>query len=173
MLKLLFNKHSAFSIIENMLLLYPIATEDPKQQAFNKPNAKTPYHIENTFGLLVQKCCFLLRHLYFLETFPKTLHDFENKIQNFDAYSDGNDDNDVKIEVEDLDLFINKIPVNLENASLTANCSVRQIQSAHDLSQERGRQRRERMTERKSQLAIITLQKLLGLPYVKEGRILI
>ncbi|KAL0083833.1 hypothetical protein J3Q64DRAFT_1836400 [Phycomyces blakesleeanus] len=82
------------------------------------------------------------------ETFPKTLHDFENKIQNFDAYSDGNDDNDVKIEVEDLDLFINKIPVNLENASLTANCSVRQIQSAHDLSQERGRQRRERMTEK-------------------------
>ncbi|OAD74305.1 hypothetical protein PHYBLDRAFT_71426 [Phycomyces blakesleeanus NRRL 1555(-)] len=140
---------SAFPIMKNMLPPYPITTEDPKQQVFNKAYAKTCHHIENAFGLLVQKWHFLLRHLYFLarNILEDTLCTFENQVHGFDAYTNGGDDNDVEIEVEDLDPFMNEIPVDLENASRTVNRSVRQLQSAHNLSQEHGRQRRERMME--------------------------
>ncbi|OAD67145.1 hypothetical protein PHYBLDRAFT_151751 [Phycomyces blakesleeanus NRRL 1555(-)] len=127
--------NSAFPIMENILPPYPIAT-----------------------SVQQEKWRFLLRHLYFLDINKITLtiitccalHNFcldnNNTARNISEDTLCNDD-DVEIEVEDLDPFMNEIPVDLENASQTVNISVKQLQSAHDLSQESRRQRRERMTE--------------------------
>ncbi|OAD72662.1 hypothetical protein PHYBLDRAFT_73070 [Phycomyces blakesleeanus NRRL 1555(-)] len=117
---------SAFPIIENILPLYSIATEDPKQQAFNKAYAKTCHYIENAFGLLMTLTiithCAL--HNFCLDNnniarniLEDTLRTFENQVRGFDAYINGGDDDDVEIEVEGLDSFMNEISVDLENAS--------------------------------------------------------
>lgn len=79
----------------------------------------------------------------------RSFEGFENEVRGFDAYNTDSNDDDTEFEVviDGLDAFSDEIPVDLENASNRTTRPLRKMQTAHDLSQQRGREVRERMTD--------------------------
>jgi hypothetical protein len=158
--------------MESMIPPYSISTEDPHQCAFNKAYAKTRHHIENAFGLLVQKWRFMLKHLFYFDTQRMALtimtccalhnfcidnnddanqisehdiQDFENDVRRQDSTHADETIDDVEVTIDRLDGLVSEIIVDLESTSVNTNLSIEQVQNAHDLSQQRGREVRQRM----------------------------
>lgn len=170
-----------------MIPPFPISTNDPHQCAFNKAYAKTRHHIENAFGLLVQKWRFLLKHLYYLgidrtaltiltccalhnfcldnadnasDLSEETIRDFENEIHGYDIHDNEEDEDDVEVLIDNLDPFMHEIPLDLGNTARSTNLTTREVEDAHQRSQQRGREVRQRMANALTPLRNTAIRRL-------------
>lgn len=162
-----------------MIVPYSVHTTDPGERAFNKAYAKIRHHIENAFGLLVQKWRFLLRHLYLLRTVRMAytitaccaLHNFcldyadnasqvpEAIIREFETEVAGegihennaNEDEEIEVVISNIENLEETTDIN--RVPDLMNISLASLRTAHDESQSAGRRRR---TQMKNELAPLT-----------------